>query len=87
MPFTRERTGEEGMDSIWEKNVQLPRFPELEGKLCTDVLIVGGGLAGLLCAWKLTRAGVPCALIEENRIMQNHRKGYFSAWVRLWKAA
>lgn len=35
----------------------------------TDVLIVGGGLTGLLCLYQLTRAGVDCALIEENRIM------------------
>lgn len=38
------------MDSIWEENVQLPRFSALEGDLRTDVLIIGGGLAGLLCA-------------------------------------
>lgn len=35
----------------------------------TDVLVVGGGLAGLLCTWKLTRAGVDCILVEQNRIM------------------
>lgn len=47
----------------------MPRFPRLEGDLHTDVLIVGGGLAGLLCAWNLKRAGVDCVLIEQNRIM------------------
>lgn len=57
------------MDSIWEMDVQMPDFPQLEGDLHTDVLIVGGGMAGLLCAWKLTCAGVACALIEENRMM------------------
>ena len=57
------------MDSIWEKDVQLPRFDRLEGDLRTDVLIVGGGLAGLLCAHRLTRAGVDCVLIEQNRLM------------------
>ena len=36
----------------------------------TDVLIIGGGLAGLLCAWDLSRNGINCALIEENRLMQ-----------------
>ena len=69
MRLSGERTGDKGMDSIWEENVQLPRFSALEGDLRTDVLIIGGGLAGLLCAWRLTRAGVACALIEENRIM------------------
>jgi len=49
--------------------VQLPCFSRLEADLHTDVLIIGGGLAGLLCAWNLTRAGVDCVLIEQNRIM------------------
>ena len=47
----------------------MPRFPRLEGDLRTDVLIVGGGLAGLLCAWNMTRAGIDCTLIEEHSIM------------------
>lgn len=54
--------------SIWLKNTQLPECPPLEGDLRTDVLIVGGGLAGLLCAHRLTQAGVDCALIEADRI-------------------
>ena len=58
------------LGSIWEQEVQLPQFPQLEEDLRTDVLIIGGGLAGLLCAWNLTKAGVECTLIEQNRIMQ-----------------
>lgn len=57
------------MDSIWEANVEMPQFPRLEQDVRTDVLIIGGGLAGLLCAWNLTKAGVDCTLIEQNRIM------------------
>ena len=57
------------LDSIWENEVQLPCFPQLDGDLRTEVLIIGGGMAGLLCVWNLTRAGVNCVLIEENRIM------------------
>ena len=58
------------MDSIWNADVQMPRFPQLETDLRTDVLIIGGGLAGLLCAWSLSRAGIDCTLIEESRLMQ-----------------
>lgn len=54
--------------SIWLDEVQRSGFPKLEGDLKTDVLIVGGGMAGLLCAWKLRQAGVDCALIEAGRI-------------------
>ena len=57
------------MDSIWDNGVQMPRFPAFTGDLRTDVLVIGGGLAGLLCAWKLSRAGVDCVLIEQGRIM------------------
>lgn len=57
------------MNTIWEKDVQLPQFPQLDHDLHTDVLIVGGGMAGLLCTWNLTRVGVDCTLIEENRLM------------------
>ncbi len=57
------------MDSIWEDGVRLPQFPQLDTDLNTDILIIGGGLAGLLCAWNLTCSGADCVLIEENRIM------------------
>ncbi len=55
-------------ESIWGRNHILPPFPNLEGNLKTDVLIVGGGLAGLLCAWQLKREGVDCVLMEAHRI-------------------
>ena len=57
------------MDSIWREDVQMPCFPQLQMDMHTDVLIIGGGLAGILCAWNLKRAGVDCMLIEQNRIL------------------
>ncbi len=56
-------------ESIWSQGVCLPKFPELKKDLQTEVLIIGGGLAGLLCAHKLEQAGVSYALIEADRIM------------------
>lgn len=56
------------MESIWKKNGQLPRFPKLEQERKTDVLILGGGMAGLLCARLLTDSGLDCTLIEADRI-------------------
>ncbi|MBQ8389796.1 MAG: FAD-dependent oxidoreductase [Oscillibacter sp.] len=57
------------MDSIW-MDTALPAFPPLEGDRRTDVLIIGGGMAGVLCAYFLTQAGVDCLLIESDRVGQ-----------------
>ena len=46
----------------------MPQFPALRGDRKTDVLIIGGGMAGILCAWKLREAGVDCLLLEADRI-------------------
>lgn len=56
------------MDSIWTRTASLPRFAPLKTNLKTDVLIIGGGMAGLLCAHRLSRAGVDYALVEADRI-------------------
>jgi glycine/D-amino acid oxidase-like deaminating enzyme len=55
------------MESIWQ-NPPLPQFPQLEGDLKTDVLVIGGGMAGLLCAYLLHQAGVQTVLVDEGRI-------------------
>lgn len=52
------------MTSLWEKTWKMPAFAPLEGDRSTDVLIIGGGLAGVLCAYQLRRAGVSCILAE-----------------------
>ena len=56
------------MDSIWTKTARLPAFERLEGDIKTDVLIIGGGLAGVLCAFRLAQAGVDYALVEADTI-------------------
>ena len=60
--------GDSMNDSIWTNGVKMPEFSRLEGNLKTDVLIVGGGMAGLLLAHRLSKAGVDYALIEADRI-------------------
>ena len=43
--------GGRNMGSRWEQEPPvLPGFEELKGDMKTDVLIIGGGMAGILCA-------------------------------------
>lgn len=55
------------MSSLW-RETRLPGFPPLEGDCKTDVLIIGGGMAGLLCAHFLKQEGVDCLLLEADTI-------------------
>lgn len=52
------------VQSLWRETVQLPGFEALHADLRTDVLIIGGGLAGILCAHMLQKTGVDYALVE-----------------------
>ena len=56
------------MNSIWTETAQIPAFPSLEGDIKTDVLVIGGGMAGLLCAYFLREAGAECMLVEGGRV-------------------
>ena len=55
------------MESIW-KDIEMPRFRPLSGDTKTDVLVIGGGMAGLLCAHRLRQAGIHCIVAEADRI-------------------
>ena len=56
------------MGSMWQDNVMMPKFSSLSGDVKTDVLIIGGGITGLLCAHMLQNAGVDYILAESKRI-------------------
>ena len=56
------------MDSIWTETAVLPCFKALEGNAKTDVLIIGGGIAGVLCAYFLQERGVDYLLVEADHI-------------------
>ncbi len=56
------------MDSIWTQTAELPPFAPLDRDLHTDVLIIGGGMAGVLCAYQLAQAGADYALVEAGRV-------------------
>lgn len=54
--------------SIWQINTELTKFPALSGDKTADVLIIGGGIAGILTAYFLHRQGVNYLLVEKERI-------------------
>ena len=60
--------GDNMIHSIWADTSVLPEFDPLEGDCKTDVLVIGGGMAGLLCTYLLKQAGMDCLLIEADRI-------------------
>lgn len=60
--------------SLWAEGTLLPEFPSLKDKIKTDVLIIGGGMCGILCAHFLEKAGVDYVLAEGKRIGQGITK-------------
>ncbi len=55
-------------NSVWTKTTNKPQFKSLNDDIKTDVLIVGGGLTGILCAYMLDKSGVDYTLIEADKI-------------------
>ena len=55
------------MESLWS-DISLPQYPQLQGDITTDVLVIGGGMAGLLCAYMLQDAGASVVVAEARRI-------------------
>lgn len=56
------------MRSLWKATASPPEFPELVGDVRTDVLIIGGGIAGILTAYLLHEKGIKYVLVEKGRI-------------------
>lgn len=66
------------MESIWQKTTAQPHFPVQQENLQTDVLIVGGGFAGILCAYFLEQENIPYILVEKDSIC-SHTSGHTTA--------
>lgn len=56
------------MKSIWLDGVSAPTFPRAEGEMRCDVLVIGGGITGIMCADALRRAGADYALVTAGKI-------------------
>ncbi len=56
------------MISVWSDTVDFPTFEQLKKDIKTDVLIIGGGITGILCAHMLRQAGVKFVLTEADTL-------------------
>ncbi len=62
------------MGSVWAGETGLPRFDSLKGDKKTDVLIIGGGMCGILCAYFLQQAGIDYILAEGSTVASGATK-------------
>ena len=65
----------QNQNRLWERTCDIPKFPSLHGDISTDVLIIGGGAAGLLTAYFLKKKGVNCIVAEGDHILSGATGG------------
>lgn len=56
------------MKSVWQENANISSFSKTDENIKTDVLIIGGGIAGILTAYFLHHSGVDYILVEKDKI-------------------
>ena len=59
------------MKSVWQKN-DIPQYKSLKGNITADVLIIGAGIAGILCASALKENGIDCVILEKEHILNGN---------------
>src|SRR4028118_370186 len=53
-------------ESYWQTGLSFPTFPKLDRDLNTDVVVVGGGIAGVTAAYLLQKEGLDTVLLERD---------------------
>lgn len=62
------------MESIWSKSVSFERRGALEGNISVNTAIIGGGIAGLLTAYRLKERGIEAVILEAKEICSGQTK-------------
>ena len=63
------------MDFLWTKDIEPVSFPAINSDIETDVIVIGGGMAGILCAMKLQKTGAEYVLLGGRKIGPGLTKG------------
>jgi len=56
--------------TFWNDSVAMPHFPKLDRDLSVDVVVVGGGIAGVTTAYLLAKQNRKVVLLERNQLGQ-----------------
>lgn len=56
------------MESIWTKTCGIPKRESLQKDMETEIAVIGAGMAGILTAYQLKKAGKQVIILEANRI-------------------
>lgn len=62
------------MESIWSKTAVIREFPTLSEDISTEVAVIGGGLCGILTAFRLQELGIRTVVLEASRIGSGQTK-------------
>lgn len=54
--------------TTWKEDVKFKSYPTLEKNADTDVLVIGGGIAGILAAYTLRKEGKKVILVEKKEL-------------------
>jgi len=63
------------MQSTWLKDSKKRKYPRLEGKIETDILIIGGGISGIMLAYQFIKSNKKVILVEQN-LLYHATTGY-----------
>ena len=54
-------------NTTWS-NIEIKKYPKLNKNIKTNCLVVGGGICGVLCAYRLKELGIDVLLVERGKI-------------------
>lgn len=56
------------MESVWSAGCKIPSRQRLRGNIKADAAVIGGGMAGILTAFKLKQKGLDVVVLEGRRV-------------------